>query len=705
MIKRIDTPFDDLPPDDEKLILDESAFFPEETEFLPDEYFTGYQPLENEVQADIITQCREFFSSGGPLKNADFGSRKAEERPQQLEMATAIAEALVNGENLCIEAPTGVGKSFAYLVPLIYRSKYCRRPSVISTETITLQEQLIEKDLPKLAELTGIQFKAALAKGRRNYLCRRRFELLSGDQRDALLPNPSMLLDVERLNRVLAKGGDGTRDGLGFSLDAGVWNLVCCESGNCLGAKCPFFRNCYYYKARREWEEADIIVANHALFFTDLAMHGALENAETEGSLLPNYGAVMIDEAHTLENNAAEYLGLHISRAGLVGMLNRLYNPDSAKGLLMRPGTGVLELRAAAAAARDEAYGFFTPYENYLTDRKETAAIINHPENFPDRLSPALMTLSRHLAQKLEDEEDESFSKELASNLDRCREYIDGLDKFNHQTLKDAVYYAETERNSVTLHAAPLNVAEILSELLFNNDFPVMLCSATLTVRNNFNYFTGRTGFHGGKTLKLDSPFSPEQATIYVSEKMPDPASSEFVPALIEEIPRYVELTDGKAFVLFTSHHALRSCADALKVPFLIKGWKLLVQGGDLTRNQMLNEFRDDVDSVLFGTDSFWTGVDVPGEALSNVILTRLPFASPGHPLIAARMQRIEAQGKSSFSEYSLPEAVLKFRQGAGRLIRSRSDRGVIVLLDRRVITKSYGRMFLDALPYKVIRE
>ncbi len=705
MIKRIDTPFDDIPPGDETIIPDTSPFFPEETEFLPDEYFTDYQPEENEVETDIITQCCDFFSGNGPLKNADFGSRKAEERPQQLAMATAIAEALVNGENLCIEAPTGVGKSFAYLVPLIYRSKYCRRPSVISTETITLQEQLIEKDLPKLAELTGIQFKAALAKGRRNYLCRRRFELLSGDQRDALLPNPSMLLDVERLNRVLAKGGDGTRDGLGFSLDGNVWNLVCCESGNCLGAKCPFYRNCYYYKARREWEEADIIVANHALFFTDLAMHGALENAETEGSLLPNYGAVMIDEAHTLENNAAEYLGLHISRAGLVGMLNRLYNPDSAKGLLMRPGTGVLELRAAAAAARDEAYGFFTPYENYLIERKETAAIINHPENFPDCLSPALMTLARHLEQKLEDEEDESFSKELSSNLDRCREYIDGLDQFNHQTLKDAVYYAESERNSVTLHAAPLNVAEILSELLFNNDFPVMLCSATLTVRNSFNYFTGRTGFHGGKTLKLDSPFSPEQATIYISEKMPDPASSEFIPALVEEIPRYVELTDGKAFVLFTSHHALRSCADALKVPFLIKGWKLLVQGGDLTRNQMLNEFRDDVDSVLFGTDSFWTGVDVPGEALSNVILTRLPFASPGHPLIAARMQRIEAQGKSSFSEYSLPEAVLKFRQGAGRLIRSRTDRGVIVLLDRRVITKSYGRMFLESLPYKVIRE
>ena len=472
-----------------------------------------------------------------------------------------------------------------------------------------------------------------------------------------------------------------------------------------MGPKCPFFHNCYYYKARREWEEADIIVANHALFFTDLAMHGAIENEETEGSLLPNYGAVMIDEAHTLENNAAEYLGLHLSRSGLISSLNRLYNPDNARGLLMRPGNGVLELRAAAAAARDEAYGFFAPYETYLNDRKESAAVINHPEYFPDRLSPALMKLSKMLSEKLEDEENDSFSTELASSLERCREYIDGLDQFNHQTLKDAVYYAETEHNSITLHAAPLNVAEILSELLFNNNFPVMLCSATLTVRNNFNYFTGRTGFHGGKTLKLDSPFSPEQATIYVSEKMPDPASSEFIPALVEEIPRYVELTDGKAFVLFTSHHALRSCADALKVPFLVRGWKLLVQGGELTRNQMLNEFREDVDSVLFGTDSFWTGVDVPGEALSNVILTRLPFASPGHPLIAARMQRIEAQGKSSFSEYSLPEAVLKFRQGAGRLIRTRSDRGVIVLLDRRVITKNYGRMFLEALPYKVIKE
>ena len=693
MIKLRDIPF-------------ETTGLPEAEDHMLDEFEVGCD-TKSEVppQDDIIEQCEHFFSSAGPLMGADFGLRPAEERPQQREMASAIARALVNGENLCVEAPTGVGKSFAYLVPLILRSRYCRRPSVISTETINLQEQLIEKDLPMLAKLTGIEFKAALAKGRRNYLCRRRLELLSGDQRDALLPNPSLILDVERLNEKLARGCDGTKDGFGFNMDHNIWNMVCCESGNCMGPKCTFFRNCYYFKARRQWEEADIIVANHALFFTDLAMHGALEHASTEGSLLPNYGAVMIDEAHTLENNAAEYLGLHLSRSGLISTLNRLYNPDNARGLLMRPGSGALELRASAADARDEAYGFFTPYENYLTERKETALAINRPEIFPDRLSPALLNLARSLERRLEDEEDEAFSTELGSQLARCKEFIDGIDQFTHQTIPDAVYYAESERNNLTLHAAPLNVAELLAQLLFNQDFPVMLCSATLTVRNKFDYFISRTGFHGGKTLKLDSPFSPDQAKIYVSKQMPDPASSEFIPALIQEIPRYVELTDGKAFVLFTSHHALRSCADSLKTQFLIRGWRLLVQGEELTRYQMLNEFKEDIDSVLFGTDSFWTGVDVPGEALSNVILTRLPFASPGHPLISARMQRIEAAGKSSFSEYSLPEAVLKFRQGAGRLIRSRSDRGVIVLLDRRVITKSYGRMFLEALPYKIIME
>lgn len=667
-------------------------------EFNPEEFDVPPEFFEAEELPPIRPLCEEFFAPGGPLRQAAVrGGRPYEFRPQQIEMAGAIADALSEGGNLCVEAPTGVGKSFAYLVPLIYRSRSRGRPAIISTETINLQEQLIDKDIPLLRELTGVDFRAALAKGRHNYLCRRRLSLLSGEQRDALLPAPSLALDLDRIVKWLERGADGNRDSIDFRMEAATWNLVCCETGNCLAKKCPFFRNCCYFKARQEWESADIVVANHALFFTDLAMRCAGGNA---GALLPNYGAVLIDEAHTLENNAAEHLGLHLSRAGVIATLNRLYNPDSARGLLMRQGYPP-ELRGAVAEARDEAYGFFTPYENFLAERGENAREVSDPARFPNRLSGKLLQLCRALEAEIDEEDDASFRAELEAQFSRCREFIDAIDSFTSRSIPESVYYAEKDRHSVVLHAAPLNVAEILGEVLFNQDFPVMLCSATLSVRRSFDYFRKRTGFQNGKTLLLDSPFGPDQAKIYISRNMPDPSSEHFNAALAGEIPRFIELTHGKAFVLFTSYQSLRYCTDALRGYFSESGIRLLVQGENLTRSGLLREFREDIDSVLFGTDSFWTGVDVPGEALSNVIVTKLPFASPGHPLIRARMARIEAEGRSSFTEYSLPEAVLKFRQGVGRLIRSRSDRGIIVLLDRRVLTKNYGRLFLDSLPYQ----
>ena len=648
--------------------------------------------------SSLLDDCRNFFSAGGILSGGDFGLREYEERPQQTAMALGVAEALIKGNNLCIEAPTGVGKSFAYLVPLIYRSKYCALPSVVSTETINLQEQLMHKDIPMLRELTGMEIKAALAKGRHNYICRRRLEMLSGEQRDMLVPVPSLIIDLEKINDTLSGKTSGERDDFKFRIDPQLWNLVCCEAGNCSGAKCPFFRNCCYYKARRSWENADIIIANHALFFTDLAMRG--ENSESP--LLPNYGAVIIDEAHTLENNACDHLGLHISRSGIVGLLNRLYNPDSARGLLMKSGADALDLRSLISDARDEAYRYFNFYEDMLSTRHETALKIPRPDMCSENLSRVLMSLARKLDAFAEDEEDDAFKTELQSHLGRVREYIDAVSSFHHQTVPDTVYYAESERGNTTLHGAPLNVADLLRHNLFNQDFPVMLCSATLTYRGRFDYFWNRTGFVGGDGMRLDTPFSPEQATIYLPKEMPDPSSGEFVQALIDKIPSFVELTDGKAFVLFTSYQSLKQCADSLREIFRQNKWQMLVQGEDKTRSQLLSEFKEDINSVLFGTDSFWTGVDVPGEALSNVIVTKLPFAVPSHPLTAARMAKIEESGASSFSEYSLPEAVLKFRQGAGRLIRSRSDRGVIVILDRRVISKGYGRLFLDSLPYNV---
>ena len=686
MIKPAGTPFDDSPEEIQDFSLEE---FETDYEVTPDE----------ELCDEFLGECDSFFAPGGLLETRALSENlKCELRPQQRTMANAIAESLFRGEHLCVEAPTGVGKSFAYLIPLIYRAKRHCRPAVISTETINLQEQLINKDIPFLSRIMGFEIKASLAKGRRNYLCRRRFAMLSGEQKDMLLPNPSLALDIERVTNALERGSEGSRDDFSFRVDKEVWNLICCESGNCMKAKCPYFRSCCYFKARRQWEQSDIIVANHALFFTDLAMR-CMEGAA--GALLPNYGAVLFDEAHSLEESASSHLGIRLSRPLVVSMLNRIYNPDNAKGLLMRQNGISPELRGRVAEARDESYGFFAAFEELLRKQNETALEIVHPEHFIDNLTPKLMRLASGLQDLADDEkeEDSSFKTEIDAMISRCRETVDGLDAFMHRTLPEAVYYAEEEQGGAALNATPLNIAEILSDILFNQDFTVILCSATLTVRNRFDYFISRSGF-SGKTLQLDSPFSPSQAKIRVIRTLPDPKSREYREALADEIFSAVELTDGKAFVLFTSYETLRYCQENLRNDFMDHRWQLLVQGNGSSRSQLLKEFREDVDSVLFGTDSFWTGVDVPGEALSHVIITKLPFAVPSHPLIAARMRKIEREGGNSFSGYSLPEAVLKFRQGAGRLIRNKSDKGFITVLDPRMITRSYGRMFLESLPY-----
>ena len=694
MTERPDTSFD-APFDD-----DLSPALEPEDSFSLEEFETDYEVSRDEDLAETFrTECDSFFAPGGLLETQAAAEKmKCELRPQQRTMANAIADALCTGSHLCVEAPTGVGKSFAYLVPLVYRAQRQCRPAVISTETINLQEQLINKDIPLLSKLMGVEIKASIAKGRRNYLCRRRFAMLTGEQRDMLLPNPSLALDIERLTKHLEKGAGGTRDDFAFRIDSEVWNLICCESGNCMKNKCPHFRNCCYFKAKRQWENSDIIVANHALFFTDLAMRCA-EGAA--GALLPNYGAVLFDEAHSLEDSAASHLGVRLSRPLIVSTLNRIYNPDNAKGLLMRKNAPP-ELRGFAADARNESYGFFAAFEELLDRQNESALEITHPENFIDTLTPKLMRLASGLQQLADDEEEEdaSFKTEIDAMISRCREAVDDLDAFMHRTMPQAVYYAEDEPGGVSLNVTPLDIADILAQLLFNQDFTVILCSATLTVRNRFDYFISRTGF-SGRILQLDSPFSPDQAVIRLVRDMPDPKSGDYKEALADEIFSAVELTEGKAFVLFTSYEMLRYCKENLYQDFWDHKWLLLAQGNGSSRSQLLRDFKEDVNSVLFGTDSFWTGVDVPGEALSHVIITKLPFAVPSHPLIAARMRKIEQEGGNSFSGYSLPEAVLKFRQGAGRLIRNREDRGYITVLDPRMITRNYGRMFLESLPYR----
>ena len=677
-----------------------SAFDAVKITDLPGE-FTGKQAshtISAEDWADFRKKAVDFFAEDGPLKAAaEHGGRPYEYRIQQQQMAMETVLALIDKRNLAIEAPTGVGKSFAYLVPAILYSKLTGKPAVVTTETISLQEQLVNKDLPLLKKLLNVDFKAALAKGRRNYLCLRRLSLAAGEHQNDYIAYPSMQEDIDRIYHWSESSTDGNRDSANFYIQNESWNYVCCEAGNCSFPKCRFQRECFYRKARNEWESADIIVANHALFFTDLAMQ--MESGDNSGGLLPPYGSVIIDEAHTLEDNAAQHLGLHLTYNGFNAMLNKLYNPDTARGLLMRKGVNALELRSQVAALKSMGKEFFGQFENYLMECDEPIRPVLRSGLFRNHLQMPLADFRSDLGDFAMEQSDADFRSELESIVNQCDMYIDNIHAFINMTIPESVYWVESDNRQLILFSAPLNVAEILAAELFTRDFPVIAASATLTVDRKFNYFINRTGFTRGITRQLSSPFDPAKVTLYVEKSMPDPFDDNYERELFKALEHYISLSDGKAFVLFTSYAMLKKAAEALEGFLFHKGIKLLMQGNDMSRSMLLSEFKRDVRSVLFGTDSFWTGVDVPGESLSNVIITKLPFAVPTHPLTQARCERIKEQGGNAFFDYSLPEAVLKFRQGTGRLIRSRQDSGMIVILDSRINTKRYGRTFINSLP------
>ena len=667
---------------------------------LPGEFTARQEPQSITAGDWAEFRCKavDFFAEDGPLKAAgEHGGRPYEFRIQQQQMAMETVMALMDKRNLAIEAPTGVGKSFAYLVPAILYSRLTGKPAVVTTETISLQEQLVNKDLPLLKKLLQVDFKAALAKGRRNYLCLRRLSMAAGEHQKDYIAYPSTQAEIDRIYDWSESTTDGNRDNAGFYIQNESWNYVCCEAGNCSFPKCRFQRECFYRKARNEWESADVIVANHALFFTDLAMQ--MESGDDSGGLLPTYGSVIIDEAHTLEDNAAAHLGLHLTYNGFNAMLNKLYNPDTARGLLMRKGVNALELRSETVVLKSLGKEFFGQFQNYLLECEEPIRPVTRPGLFTNHLQSPLMDFRSMLGDFALEQADADYRSELESIVNQCDMYIDNIHAFINMSIPDSVYWVEEDDRQLILYSAPLNVADILAEELFKRDFPVITTSATLTVDRRFNYFVKRTGFTRGITRQLSSPFDPEKVRLYVENSMPDPFDDNYESELFKALQHYISLSDGKAFVLFTSYAMLKKAAEALEGFLFHKGIKLLMQGNDMSRSMLLSEFKRDVRSVLFGTDSFWTGVDVPGESLSNVIITKLPFAVPTHPLIQARCEKIKEQGGNAFFDYSLPEAVLKFRQGTGRLIRSRQDSGMIVILDSRINTKRYGRTFINSLP------
>ena len=642
----------------------------------------------------------EFFSDGGKLGKA----KGYESRPGQAKMAERVAEIIEDRRHLVVEAGTGTGKSLAYLVPAAYAAQELGKKAIISTYTIHLQEQLFGKDVPIVQSLVPFEFTAALLKGRQNYLCPHRLKKAQQHQGDLFATGQAEQLKglVEWARRTK----DGTLSDIDFQVDAAVWAQVCSEAFACTPRHCGGPTGCFYQMARTKVLDANVVILNHALLFGLLAGAEENEDSPTEGYLFPN-DFLVLDEAHEVEDVAAKSLGLEVRLGSLRFLLQRLVHPRTKKGVLTRVGDG---------NAVKSTLGVLGILEGAFEEILESAGLgasgqkrVRQPLGVKSELGLRLMDIRAQLLKLAEDAGDGEERNELKDHARRLEASAFGLGEFLKMSREGHAYWVErrlpeegrAHRGEMSLHASPVEVAERLEELVFRPDCTTIMTSATLDVGRGLEFFAKRVGAQEAETLLVESPFDYEsQMRVYLPKGMPEPSEGQrFQEALEGWIQRFVGMTKGKAFVLFTSRAMLRKTAEGMAGWFEGQGIRLLVQDKGNSRTRLLKEFKEDRDSVLFGTDSFWQGVDVPGEALSNVILARLPFSVPDEPLFEARCERIKEKGGEPFRELQLPEAILKFRQGVGRLIRSREDRGQIAVLDGRILSRTYGKSFLKILP------
>ncbi len=662
---------------------------------------------------DLEERVRKDFAPEGILS----AGKGYEYRPEQEELAAAVARALQGERPLLAEAGTGVGKSLAYLIPSIRFALERGRKAIVSTHTINLQEQLFNKDIPAAAKALGLPFKAALLKGRSHYLCYTRLQRAVEQAQD--LFNREELRQLQRVREWAGECGEGELSAIPpqLGISEKVKAQICSENHVCTlrncGPKCP------YQAARLRVERADLVVLNHTLFFglmslaeearLEVVEDGDEEEDEHVGFIFPN-DFVVLDEAHTIENVAAQQFGTVLPETEVRWELLRLYNPRTKKGTLRHAATPrLLTLIEGAQAACEEFFDTAARDARFKDNESGNEVRLTEPEWTENVLTPALQELESEILSMAKGEENEVTKAELMETASRLCDFRDAADELvTLRGISNSVYWAEKggekneQRRSITLRSALINVAPVLREKLFESGRVSICTSATLSAGDmGIDYFAGRVGAESADKVRIGSPFNyAEQMRVTVVSSMPQPSDKKEYEA---ELPRRVlhalKSTNGHAFVLFTSYSMLRRVAGELRDACAENGWQLLVQGEGISRSDMLARFRSTKGSVLFGTDSFWMGVDVPGDALSHVIITRLPFDVPGTPLIDARSEDIAARGGKAFFEYSVPEAILKFRQGIGRLIRSKTDTGDITILDSRVYHKGYGKHFLRVLP------
>ncbi|MCS6954218.1 MAG: ATP-dependent DNA helicase [Bryobacterales bacterium] len=615
---------------------------------------------------------RQFFSRGGPLSRTH---PQYEFRPGQLEMAEAVEAALAEGRHLIVEAGTGTGKTLAYLAPAILSGQRV----VVSTATKNLQEQLFFKDVPLLEKALGRRLRVCYMKGRSNYACRQK---IYDAEKEPFLEGLEELADFEIIRDWEKTTQTGDRAEIrSLPESSSVWSKLDARRELCSGQKCPQFERCFITLMRQRAAESDVIIVNHHLFFADLAVRD-----EDYGGIIPDYAAVVFDEAHEIEDVASQYFGLSVSNY----QFEELIRDVAATARQKHFGSPELD-RALSALGQYTAqfFALFEAAEGRTGFHEQDKLLERHEEQYRDLLG-ALELLQVHL------EGLPSAPEEVIPLVRRCREIALALQFWMESRDRRYVYWLERRGRGCFLQATPIDVSAILAERLFSGPRVAILTSATLAIAGSFEFVERRLGLLGARTLIVPGQFDwQNQALLYVAPHLPDPRSPLFPSQAAEEIKRLLAFSQGRAFVLFTSYQQMQQVYDRLaselEFPTLLQG--------TAPRNALLEEFRTTPHAVLFATSSFWQGVDVPGEQLSCVIIDKLPFAVPTDPVVEARVRNIRQEGGNPFYEYQIPQAALMLKQGFGRLIRNRTDRGVLALLDHRIVKQRYGRVFLDSLP------